>query len=297
MKKLKISFIKILIFITIMVIIVYLKQCINIKDDESTNSNSNEEVTASYGIKINSLKYDGDNISADITYDNGPIDCEVGITLFVNGISQPYYTDTHKEAYIVPYNLSKNTSKTIKLKFKPITGKKNDELSIVIGSMLNPSFKSNKTYGNNQKIFFLEPYTVICKKNNNNNLSFYKDSELKNFSKKEELNNNFIFNVLEGNKIVNRIKIRNNKIHCNINLYGKEEEYILSAYINHKIVPLFSDLYYAKVKSTKENISSISINFDTSDINLNKYNSFYIIAIPTHNDERAYKLDTIILEK
>lgn len=296
MKKLKIPFI--LMFIIGTIIIIFNKQRININDNIPSNSNLNQEITASYGIEINSLNYEGDVICADITYENGPIDCEVGVVLFVNGISQPYYTDLNEEeSYIIPCNLNKNTSKTIKLKFKPIVGKKDEELSIVVGSMLNPSFQSNISYGNNQKVFFLEPQTIICQNNTtNNSFSFFKDFNLNNISTKDELNNDIT--VSQGNGIVNRIKIENDKLKCTINLYGKDDnEYILSAYINHEIIPAFSDLYYAKVESNKEKISSVLIDFDISNLSLNDYNNFYIIAIPTQNNERAYKLDTVILEK
>ncbi|MBE5966597.1 MAG: hypothetical protein E7255_06480 [Lachnospiraceae bacterium] len=295
-KKFKISFIAILIsIITILIIIIFLKQ----DDLKSTNLNLNEKVTASYGIEIKSLKYDGDdNITAEITYTNGPKDCEVGIIILVNGISQPYYTDEHKEeSYLIPYNLAKDTNLTIKLNFKPILGKQNEELFIEFGSMLNPSFISSKSYGNNHKVFFLEPYTIICKNSNNNNFSFYEDFTMEHISTKEEIhNNNFNIVVLQNNKEVNKINIKNNMLQFSINLYGEEKEYILSAYINHKIVPLFSGYYYAKIKTTKENISSILIDFDISDLSLNSYDNFYIIAVPTRKGERAYKLGTIVLE-
>ena len=93
-KKFKISFIAILILIiTIPIMIISFKQ----DDLKSTDLNLNEKITASYGIEIESLKYDGDVITAEITYTNGSKDCEVGIIIFVNGISQPYYTDEYKE--------------------------------------------------------------------------------------------------------------------------------------------------------------------------------------------------------
>ncbi len=279
--------------ILIIVVVIFVKYFIS--DGISTSSKLKEEVTASYGINVDSLKYDGDIISANVIYNNGPIDCEVGIIIFVNGISQPYYTDKHEEAYLIPYKLTKNTNKTIKINFKPKVGAKDKKLSIEIGSMLNPSYTSDKFYGNNQKVFFLEPYTLTCKNDSNNNIVFFDDFKLNRI--KEESKNNLNFNVLQGNKVVNKIKINNNRLICTISLYGKEEQYILSAYINHKIVPLFSGLYYAKIDSTKENTSTIPIDFNISGVNLNKYNSFYIIAIPTKSNDRANKIDTILIEK
>ena len=66
-KKFKISFIAILILIiTIPIMIISFKQ----DDLKSTDLNLNEKITASYGIEIESLKY-------DVLYNNSSIDLNI----------------------------------------------------------------------------------------------------------------------------------------------------------------------------------------------------------------------------
>lgn len=183
------------------------------------------------------------------------------------------------------------------MKFKPVVGKENDTLTITVGSMLNPSFKSEISYGNNQSIFFLKAEKVICKKETGGNVLITDKFDNRNVLNEDEKNS--VLSISEDGEISNNITIRNNKINCNINLYGEENcrEYIVSAYINHKIVPLFSGQNYTKIKTTKDKVSTIKIDYDLSDFVLEDLNGFYVTCIAVNGSDRSYKSDTVVLQK
>lgn len=313
MKKINLT---LLICLIIVIIITNLQNLNKSTDKKETSQN----ITASYGIKIenqeNGFKYDGDYICTNIIYQNSNINCDVGILLFVNGIPQPYYTsDYNKQSYIHPYELLSNEEKKISIKFIPLIGKKGDNISILVGSMINPSTKLTKTtttLGNNQKIFFLNPYIIRSQINSNNIILYSNDyssnklnsSTLEKYtyiksdgSKINILDKDVVFELSDDdNNPLNKIESINNTLYCNIQLIsGKEEEYTLTAYINHKPVPLFNNRYYASVKTKSGYKIKINVDFDLSKINISKYNSFYVIAIPKSNDSKAIQTSTAIL--
>lgn len=276
------------------------------------------KIDAAYGIKINQgsgiIEYNGDTISFDANFENGPVDCEVGLLIFVNGIPQKYFTDEIKNSnYIIPIKLIQNTRQNVKIHFKPISEIPEGMLNICIGSMLNPSVKpdnKNFIFGNNHKIFFQPSFQL-----QSSGISTQQDyspkykkkvipDEIKSFyihtSDRGEIVNALDFTTIMqvkiNNEATNRLQIKNGKLNCDVEFYGgKDNEYILSAYINHNPASVFDGKQFLRLKTSKGNMSIFNINCDLDKYNLDEYNTFYIVAIPITGKGNAYKLDSCLL--
>lgn len=289
-----------LVFISFLVYSKSNKHLIKFKDN-ALNSN-NIEIEASYGFYMNKLGYNGKEIEVDVTLDNGIKDCELGIIIFVNGIPQPYYTNDYRDTkYIIPYSINKFTKKNIKIAFTPITGNIGETLTILFGCMLNPSIEATenmKTFGNNHKLLFLEPY-FIESKYNYGEVKILKCNNFINLPYQED-NDTYKCIVTIDNNEVDRIDI-GNKLRLNIELSGKEGNYIILAYINHSLVPIINGKSYYTLVSLKNNQKTIfKIDYEAINLKLNKYNHMYFIMIPLDKDnimhsDPLFKTNTIIL--
>lgn len=287
------------------------------KNTEQTTDFSTEnpdgKVSLGFGINYpdgeNCLSYDGKAVTAHLVVDSDDAEVEAGIVIFVDGIQQEYSTDENSEKLSMhKYNLSPNEKKTVTVSFVPVVKENKDELSVVFGAMLNPSFVAkdeNKTYGNNHKIHTFGAQKLVMNKRAD---TAVQTSELYETEKMtdEFIDENIIVN--SNGTTRNRLEYLNDKLVMNsdgtfvyknekivFQLYGgKDNTYRVSMYINHKLVPdAFDGKAYVDVKTQSNTFSSVTV--DTADIKeLSDGDFIYFVAVPKNVQERElYKSSNI----
>lgn len=273
-----------------------------------------QTVMASFGFCVDainenktSMDYKGGEMEFDCTLTNSEIPCEVGINIFVNGLSQPFKTQENSEEKTVQaYSLKENEKKKVRVKFTPVIGKKGDKLDVTCGTILYPSFKPTKdtnTIMPNLQYMESWPWHINCLADGGTltpNISTdYKFVDISNENKekyfpRDENGNLRMLDVNDGIKIklqtedkLSRVDISGGKKTITLEaLCANKYTYRVSFYINHKLVPVFDGKEYLDIKPVKDKLLVKDIVLDPQKLDIDKYNHTYLMVVPLAiNDE------------
>lgn len=253
----------------------------NIQDIVSTNI-SNDPIVIDdkeYGL----LSGFPNKIDLEVEYNGGPIkftydmknmksEAEWGFRVYINGILQTFsvYYEQECVAYgIQQYNthLNEEETQTIEIELVPNIGKKGDILSLNVCAILNPSYMLKGT----SYVSFLPNHRL----SSSMTMKLIMNVDAKDKPEIKQLSADFVkvsddiknqYNTLDSNgrcindfdeQIVFNIYKKNEEdsiLYCKeddvikISGYGKPGKYIISMYINHKLVPIFDNSMYGEVE-------------------------------------------------
>lgn len=319
MKTLKIIYLRSLCFIQILLLFMCLASC-GVNDERkndftgqnpfSSETINNENVMYAYGFGLVSpeadkvIEYADTPIEIEYYIDNVGTTISTGMSMFLNGIPQPYYVEeSPEETYMHIQEVPGETIKKVKITFTPVIGRPGDILDLRFISILNPQIKPNKLdyifAHTNAMTTFLPRKLSIVKNSLSNNQYLYQSLPKQRDMTKDELDK-VKYVDSRGNE-VNKLRIFNfsiaNPENPSINYFdsnnfnviiqgygGPVENYLLIPYINHKAYNTKNLPGILSVeKGDKLFEYNISININDIDKNLYEiedYNTFYMIAIP-----------------
>ena len=267
--------------------------------------------------------YDGKEVEIPYYAENmgeeGENDAEVGLMFFVNGELQPYTivseNDSKTEENTMQImKLEAKEKKEFKVKFKPISGKKGENIGIIPAIIWNPESipnESNPRFGNNQHLSANIPVVIKMKKNGQNLLKKAKtEITIEDIPKEilEELETwhgaddydildssvNFQIESSEKNKSI--IYGTDGKVSITMKLYGgKQVTDKITVFINNQPVKI-DGKDYVQVKTEKGKMCTIKCDIDISQYG--ELNSLYAIAMTAGEDYKIqdiYKTDSLLL--
>lgn len=253
----------------------------NIQDIANTNI-SNDPIVIDdkeYGLlsgfpnKIDlKVEYNGGPIKFTYDMKNMKSEAEWGFRVYINGILQTFsvYYEQECVAYnIQQYNthLNEEETQTIEIELVPNIGKKGDILSLNVCAILNPSYMLKGT----SYVSFLPNHRL----SSSMTMKLIMNVDAKDKPEIKQLSADFVkvsddiknqYNTLDSNgryindfdeQIVFNICKKNEEdsiLYCKeddvikISGYGKPGKYIISMYINHKLVPIFDNSMYGEVE-------------------------------------------------
>ena len=277
-------------------------------EEEAPTSSDNDIVNhTSYGSDYSECIYNDDGTcSIDYTIDNGDVDVELGVYLFINGDMQKYTTENNNECLFMHcFDVEKKTKKTFKLTFNPIVSKKSEKFYIRVCNILNPNTIPDSKYfqyGINTYITDGFPKKISNKnvKVVEKKVSIYKSTEMSEDKIKEyqytDDRGNFKdklssarFELVEINEeYTNWLKINKDSISCNLRaMGGMKSNYNIYAFINNRCINEDDAVEFDLEGETSEINETIEMNFSSmiDECSINKYNSFSVIACPKDGEE------------
>lgn len=287
-----------------------------IYNNEDSYVENQTKTTILYGITYpdpdeRSLEYNGEPIQIKFKAENGPINAEWGLRIYVDGYLQPFIVE-NKEYDLYCFEMNEKEIINFDLLFTPIVGNDGDKLTVHFILYLNPSYvlrdKEYVGYDNNHKITQLLPWKLIINKSvkqeaipNSVCQTFIDIPEnLKSDLTNQIDENAQPLNLLESNSFVehfqkfgdyNTILVNDCVFNTFIQGYGKAEKYRISLYVNHAIVNAFDGKPYCIFEIKNDFLSQISANvtYDFEDEN----NFVYVIAVPILEEYDLYATDVI----
>lgn len=238
----------------------------------------------------------------------------LGFLIFVDGVAQPYKTDTKSDFKYMHYFELENDNEPLALTFKfiPVTGKKGDTIPLNVVSIYNaqfmPDLKKTSGYGG----YHSELSSILQLRYNSDAPSVIpedypqnktistieerKDGITEDFLKIESqkymgeaINNEMDINVFNttyynDKEEIGKIAYRKEKpLKVKYCLYGAPGiEYKTTFFINHQ--PISKDEIMSHKTTLEKGMLSI-IEFDIDVSKLDELNTFYIISVPTNYDE------------
>ena len=285
-------------------------------NDENTSATA-----ASYSCGVNwkegkdyVLDY-APTVSFEYFVKNDSADTDFGLMLFVNGIRQPYRTDTDTEDKVMHiFDVNKDETKTQTISFEAVTGEQGDELSVEIITMLHPDFvqETSSNYGFNHKItsFYASKLSVtektgkiepkICTSYETTPITDelrrqFDTTDEKGLVSENMLDNTVYVDVLKNGVLCTPedLRIKEQDItpfktsdYAELCMYGgKPCQYRVSMYVNHELIKgAFDGMDYIDINVSKDNICKKKIEFQNLNLSLNDYNNLYFVAVPSYTD-------------
>ena len=280
--------------------------------------------------KLRPIVYDGKEIQYDYYVKASGQAKNVGFLMYVNGIPQPYKTDQSNTdyKYMHIFNLENDdTEFPFSFRFSPVTGKKGEDLKVVILSIYNPSFEPDmdktSSYGGYHAIlpatyslhlevdakpldtagndvygvatFSNEPVTSQLFDTLNNN--GMRDIDMDIFNKE-------VFNLLyfDGELKTDNLRVNSSeKLRVQYMICGHADiEYETTFYINHQPIESSKGISH-HTKISKGSISIITFEIETE--KLKDFNTFYIVSTPKNASDypdgifESIKTQSILLYK
>lgn len=286
------------------------------REMESYLSEEEEMSTLSYDDIVNNTSYGSDysdcinnddgTCSIDLTIDNGDVDVELGVYLFINGDMQKYTIDKNTESsFMHSFDVEKKTNKTFRLTFKPIVSKKSENYYVRLCNMLNPNSIPNSRdyqYGINTYITGGFPRKISSKNIRvvEKKVSVYKSTEMsedkiKKYQYTDDRGNfrdklsSASFELVEKNgEYTNCLNIGEESILYNFRAMGGMKcSYNIYAFINNRCINEYNAIEFDLEGETSEINETIDMNLNSiiEELNINKFNSFYVIACPNDGEE------------
>lgn len=263
---------------------------------------------------------------------------EIGLVLYLDGIPQPFTVEGQsKETYMYTYTATKeNESVLLKVKFKPVTGKKGDTLNLYYNVQSAPSSRARKGYLDDmsyisnfgadvKKIKFNadggSTNADACKDYSTSTIpKIYRESIIQYNANHEieydPFNLVVVYNIKCGNigtngdinkaansEALKYIDLTKGKSTYSLELFsGKKKPYRIIAYINNEIVPVFDGKDYMDVQFKDDELITKEFILDPDKLTLTGSDIFYIKFIPldpevdVNKSEPLYETRTLIVE-
>lgn len=286
-----------------------------------------QEVSANYGWGIKNydqekrqISYDNGEIQLDIEFINSGPNCEVGIMLYIDGISQKYSNESNgKKDYIIPVKITEK-KQTFSVYLKPEFALKGKNHRMFIACMYEPSYRDKTVkvgFGNYQKINAVLPWHILCTNSYNEEQNVQKGNDYSEITK--EIKDEFVrknedgqirnmldyetrIKYFQSNKELEGISIdANKKFQCKL-FGGEKETYRMSLFVDNQLLPVFSGKPYMDISLDKNQMITIDIESLSKISSVSTGSSMYVVLCPM-GDKRPdevyelIKLDSMVLVK
>lgn len=281
----------------------------------SSNTQNEESVMFAYGIGLEKpegdMVYDGQPVNAECFIDNVGPSMSVGLLIFIDGIPQPYKVGDHDETYMYIHEAPSMEKTTFPISFTPVCGKKGETKNIRFLSILNPQIRPDKLeydYGHTNAMTTFFPRRLEIKEDVPDVLPEYSqlpsqrdmtseeiEQVIYTNSKGQQINKLNIFNlfVRDANKSEQTayIDVEEQKFTVEVQGFGgPSTKYILLPYLNHVLVntdefPGILTVDEGK-KIFRKTFTFELTKLDKDAYQLQKYNTFYMLAIPVSGDSQ-----------
>lgn len=252
--------------------------------------------------------FDGQPINLTYMLENGASSNVWGLSIYVNGIQQPFSVEQGNEVYLYKSHFKENERKDLKLTFTPISGAKDEIITVYFVVMVDPDYvlqdnQQNQRYGNYHSITQMTWLIQMDKdspEKENNILSNYAlskkltDSYKKNYLIEDEngetnclLDSNTYIELFASSLAETSLTLRRNeKLSLQLNLAGLNQliadkvQYRISLYVDHNIINCFEGQPYIDIFVEPDKVSYIKIDLDYDVVFQNHH--IYLIAVPIH---------------
>lgn len=270
-------------------------------------------------------EYENGSVIVAVRIDNEDRSWECGVTLSIDGVFQRFSIvdgngSLSEPAYMHTIDITSNSSSVIMISFEPSIGKAGQELSLEVGTMINPSFRTEyigqPVYGHplahsfsaagTATIVFREdaPQQITPSKTNVSVRPI--DEEFINSLLEEgwmeedlydRLQRDYFFSIqgnengdVEGNIIyINRLE----SPYILFEVYGRESEYRASLFIDHEPVVFSDGSFYFDFEVNDKEITDIEIPIETSRLPIEGH--LYIVLFAKNNGELEIPDNTYII--
>lgn len=302
----------------------YASEDLNSLFEDQTATREVGSVSFGFADECNTFTYTGEplKIPFHITGMAEDITTEIGLMLFVDGISQPWsavYTKgtdlTLPDSYMQTFRLQNEETAEFNIVFQPVTGQVGDTLSIQPVSILSPSFlpksTENPSYGVYHAASATIPLHINFQADTESEVSLVSSKDYPIVSiPKETIDNLKFFGALDSLDTCSRLEIvpdsEDSRIvqsdgktaSVKVRLYGgPEANFHITLFVNHRPVQINGADNLA-VKTEKNKMVEATLTFDVSA--LDERNTVYAIAAPAGGDNGivgTLKSDSILLLK
>lgn len=265
---------------------------------------------SSFDVLTEQVTYTGGRIEIDYEFENGNVDANVGLLLFLDGCIQPFSLNAAEEtAAMNMVDLPADSKETITLSFTPVKGTVGDMLPLHIVAI----FDAKNTIDSPTLAlpFFQElsqafPAAVIFEENStNDNLQSWYETNYNATSHDEKITEIDANQIAAGAKLVLSSFLNADDIESKQAIFGlpielklsnteeKEAEYHIFAFFNNEPVPWNEESF---ISVTVPSESSYSANVTISSLKSNDEESgqLFFIAVPIH--EATQQAGTMVLK-
>lgn len=280
-------------------------------DDEFLND---ESVQYAYGFGLNipdadtNMVYAGEPIEAEYFVENLGDEMSVGMLMFVDGIPQIYAVDGGEPTYLHILKVPACEKITVPISFTPVQGNYGENCSVRFLSILNPDLRPDKVeyvFGHTGAMTTFLPRFIEMQRSVSIQPKVYPQMDAQRNMTPEEVAQ--VIYVDRRGRTIDRMKsfnlivrnpenmelpylpVENNVLTFELQGYGGNAgSYLLIPFINH--LPVQADgLPGILTVETGEKMYERSLSLDISILDaeyygIEKYNTFYMMAIPLDGD-------------